>query len=186
MNDPEQIVFVNEGGTPTGEAGPKLESHGSDTKLHLAFSCYIFRPSDNKFLVTQRAHSKKVWPDVWTNSVCGHPAPGETIEDAIRRRAEYELGIENLSDIACVLPDYCYTSPPYNGIIENEFCPVYVAYASAEVQPNIEEVEAYLWLDWGEYVQMLNDKDMNTSYWAQDQYPRLKDRQPFMALMPEI
>jgi len=89
MNQPEQIVFVDENGQPNGEVGPKLESHTANTRLHLAFSCYIFRKSDNKFLVTQRALSKKVWPGVWTNSVCGHPAPGEAIEDAIRRRASY-------------------------------------------------------------------------------------------------
>jgi isopentenyl-diphosphate delta-isomerase len=138
MDTPEQIVFVHEDGTPTGEVGPKLESHTATTRLHLAFSCYIFRESDNKFLVTQRALSKKVWPGVWTNSVCGHPMPGEAIEDAVRRRAAYELGMHDLRDIRCVLPAYRYTTPPYNDIIENEFCPVFVAYASGEAAPNPE------------------------------------------------
>ncbi len=186
MNDTEQIVFVDEQGQPTGEVGPKLASHNANTKLHLAFSCYIFRPSDNKFLVTQRALSKKVWPGVWTNSVCGHPAPGEAVEEAIRRRAKYELGIDVLKDITCVLPTYRYTTPPYNGIIENEFCPVYVAYVSADLKPNDEEVENYQWLDWQEYVDMLNDGYSNMSYWARDQYQQLKDRQPFMGLAKEV
>lgn len=96
MTEIEQIVFVNEDGTPTGEIGPKLESHNASTRLHRAFSCYILRRSDNKFLVTQRALSKKVWPGVWSNSFCGHPMPGETIEDAIRRRGSFELGLTNL------------------------------------------------------------------------------------------
>src|SRR5687767_11740101 len=102
MQETEQIVFVDESGTPTGEIGPKLASHGADTRLHLAFSCYIFRNGDGNFLVTQRALSKKVWPGVWTNSVCGHPAPGEAMENAIRRRAAYEVGIKNLRDITVV------------------------------------------------------------------------------------
>ncbi len=186
MTETEQIVFVDEDGQPTGEVGPKLASHTASTKRHLAFSCYIFRPSDNKFLITQRALSKKVWPGVWTNSVCGHPAPGEAIEDAIRRRAKDELGVQVLKDITCVVPDYKYTTPPYNGIIENEFCPVYVAYAMADVQRNPDEVETYQWLDWPEYVHMLLDEKENMSYWAKDQYTRLKDRRPFMDLMPEI
>src|SRR4026207_710448 len=97
----EQIVFVGENGKPTGEVGPKLESHTNNTKLHLAFSCYIFRKSDKKFLVTQRALSKKVWPGVWTNSVSGHPMPKEAMEDAIRRRAQYEVGLEQLDEISC-------------------------------------------------------------------------------------
>ena len=50
MQELEQIVFVDESGQPTGESGPKLASHTANTKLHLAFSCYIFRKSDKKFL----------------------------------------------------------------------------------------------------------------------------------------
>jgi len=174
----EQVVFVHEDGTPTGEVGPKLASHTANTKLHLAFSCYIFRKSDDKFLVTQRALSKKVWPGVWTNSVCGHPAPGEKIEDAIHRRAKHELGIENLENIRCVLPKYRYTTPPYDGIIENEFCPVYVAYTEDEFTPNPEEVEAYNWLDWSTYVQMLETESDKMSYWAKDQYKQLRNLEP--------
>jgi isopentenyl-diphosphate delta-isomerase len=186
MNETEQIVFVNEDGTPTGEVGPKLESHTAATKLHLAFSCYIFRPSDNRFLVTQRALTKKVWPGVWTNSVCGHPAPGESIEDAIRRRAKEELGIKAIISITCVLPTYRYTTPPYNSIVENEFCPVYVAWVSADVQRNPYEVETFEWLEWREYVQMLTDGRYTISYWAKDQYQQLKDREPFKSLLPEV
>lgn len=186
MTEIEQIVFVDEDGKPTGEVGPKLESHTGATKRHLAFSCYIFRPSDNKFLVTQRAKSKKVWPGVWTNSVCGHPAPGESIEDAIRRRASDELGIKAIESITCVLPEYKYTTPPYNGIIENEFCPVYVAWVSADIKRNPAEVEEFRWVTWPEYVHMMHDGHYDISYWAKDQYKQLKDRRPFMDLMPEI
>jgi len=182
MNQPEQIVFVDENGQPTGEVGPKLESHTANTRLHLAFSCYIFRKSDNKFLVTQRALSKKVWPGVWTNSVCGHPAPGEAIEDAIRRRATYEAGLSNITDISCVLPKYRYTTPPYNGIIENELCRVFIAYVDDEPKPNPEEVEAYKWLTWPQYATILETRADEMSYWAKDQYKQLKDLEPFRSL----
>lgn len=74
MSEQEQIVFVDERGNPTGKTGPKLASHNAHTKLHLAFSCYVFDGKD-KLLVTMRARSKKVWPGVWTNSFCGHPGP---------------------------------------------------------------------------------------------------------------
>jgi isopentenyl-diphosphate delta-isomerase len=182
MSKSEQIVFVNEDGTPTGEVGPKLESHTANTKRHLAFSCYIFRRSDNMFLATQRALSKKVWPGVWTNSVCGHPAPGESIKDAIHRRAAYEIGLTDLRDIRCVLPKYTYTTPPYNGIIENEFCPVFIAYVDDEPKPNPEEVEAYEWLDWSDYAARLHDDPEAMSYWAKDQYKQLKALEPFVSL----
>src|SRR5947209_7482955 len=98
----EFIVFVDEEGRPTGETGPKLESHHAKTKLHLAFSCYAFNDK-GELLVTQRALSKKVWPGVWTNSFCGHPSPGETLEHAIDRRAQAELGM-TVEQVVCVLP----------------------------------------------------------------------------------
>jgi isopentenyl-diphosphate Delta-isomerase len=183
MTTTEQIVFVDQNGKPTGETGPKLESHTAQTKRHLAFSCYIFRKKDNKLLVTQRALGKKVWPGVWTNSVCGHPRPGEAMEDAIKRRALYEVGLEKLQDITCILPEYSYVTPPYNGIIENEFCPVYVAYTlEQQVRLHPDEVEAYLWLTWPEYIKMLEEKADTMSYWAKDQYQSLKTREPFVTL----
>ncbi|HSX00099.1 MAG TPA: isopentenyl-diphosphate Delta-isomerase [Patescibacteria group bacterium] len=182
MPNQEQIVFLDEMGKPTGEVGPKIESHTSSTKLHLAFSCYIFRKSDNKFLVTQRALTKKVWPGVWTNSVCGHPAPNENMNEAIRRRAAFELGLSELENSRVVLPNYRYTTPPYNGIIENEFCPVYVAYTDEEPNPNAEEVEQYQWVAWKEYVKMLYNTPERMSYWAKDQYAQLKELEPFRSL----
>ena len=183
MTETEQIVFVNEDGQPTGETGPKLASHTANTKLHLAFSCYIFRQSDNAFLCTQRAMTKKVWPGVWTNSVCGHPAPGEPMEDAIKRRAAYEIGVTDLHDIQVVLPRYRYTTPPYEGVIENEFCPVYIAFTGQEPLRNPDEVEAYEWLGWAAYAQKLTADATHMSYWAKDQYIQLA-RLPFFKALP--
>ena len=171
---PEQIVFVHEDGTPTGEVGPKLESHTADTKLHLAFSCYVFN-DNGEFLVTQRAHGKKVWPNVWTNSVCGHPAPGEDMVAAIQRRLLFELGM-TAEDFQVVLPTYRYRTPPYNGIIENEFCPVYIARATSQPQPNLEEVDDYKWMKWEDYVRQAEGDTADVwSWWCKDQLKQLKD-----------
>lgn len=166
----EQIVLLDNDGNRIGVA-PKLASHHAETPLHLAFSCYIFNDK-GEFLVTQRALSKKVWPGVWTNSVCGHPAPEESFEQAITRRAQDELGMK-VKDIQNILPDYRYQTPPYNGIVENEICPVFVAQADSDVQPNPEEVEAYTWMSWGEYERELRDSADRYSYWAKDQYSQL-------------
>lgn len=175
----ERIVFVNISGTPSGATGPKLDSHNADTKLHLAFSCYVFN-GQGQFLVTQRAYGKKVWPGVWTNSVCGHPAPGEEVVDAIKRRLEYELGM-TASDFQVILPKYIYKTPPYNGIIEHEFCPVYVALATSEPKPNPDEVEACKWLPWPDYVASAEDDVADVySWWCKDQLKRIKNHQLIM------
>jgi isopentenyl-diphosphate delta-isomerase len=132
-------------------------------------------------LVTQRAHVKKVWPDVWTNSACGHPAPDESFEDAIRRRSQYELGLA-VTDIRCVLPRYIYKTPPYKGIVEHEFCPVFVAQAAAEPQPNPLEVEAYRWQAWPEFVSAAQADTADIySWWCKDQL-RLLLAQPLLAM----
>jgi len=178
----EVVVFCNEDGTPTGEVGPKLESHTAHTKLHLAFSCYLFRKSDNKFLMTRRALSKRVWPGVWTNSVCGHLAPKETMENAIRRRAQFELGLEKIDDIKNIIPDYIYTTTPFNGIVDHEFCPVFVGCIEDDPKPNPEEVEDWMWVDWNAFVRMMVRTPDKMSWWAKDQYKLLKDHEPFRSL----
>lgn len=173
----EYIVFVDEQGNPTGETGPKLASHHSNTKLHLAFSCYVFN-RDGNLLLTRRADSKKVWPGVWTNSFCGHPMPGEKMEAAIRRRAQQELGL-TINNIECMLPQYRYKAPAYNDIVENEFCPVYVARAASQVQPNPDEVAEYQWVNWVDYVTKMRRARDEFSYWAKDQYPKLNNSPSF-------
>jgi len=174
----EQIVLLDDTYNEIGTA-PKLASHHDHTPLHKAFSCYVFNDK-GEFLVTQRALSKKVWPEVWTNSVCGHPAPGESYQDAIARRAQYELGMR-IKDVQVVLPRYHYTTPPFNGIIENEFCPVHVARLVSGPEPNVEEVEAIKWLAWDDYVnELLTNPDLY-SYWAKDQLPHLLQNQTFLA-----
>lgn len=174
----EEIVYVDENGSPTGETAPKLEAHTEHTKLHLAFSCYVF-DEQGRFLVTQRALSKKVWPGVWTNSVCGHPAPGEDMQTAIQRRLAFELGM-TAKDFTVILPTYRYKTPPFNGIIENEFCPVYVAIATCQPKPNPDEVEAYKWMEWKDFVQEAsNDTKDLWSWWCKDQLKQLQNSKVF-------
>ncbi|HEU5005158.1 MAG TPA: isopentenyl-diphosphate Delta-isomerase [Candidatus Saccharimonadales bacterium] len=167
----EEIVLVNDEGKPIGTA-PKLAAHTANTPLHLAFSCYLFNKK-GQFLLTQRALSKKVWPGVWTNSVCGHPAPNEDIKAAIRRRAQYELGLPDVKDLRPILENYRYKTPPYNGIIENEICPVFVGAVDSEPAPNPDEVEAYKWASWDEVDSLIAKDPEAYSYWFKDQLKQL-------------
>lgn len=170
----ELIVYVDEQGKPTGETSEKLAGHTADTRLHLAFSCYVFN-EEGKLLVTQRALHKKVWPSVWTNSVCGHPGVGESFEDAIARRLSYELGM-NAQNLIKVIPDYIYKTPPYNGIVEHEFCPIFVARSTEEPNPNPDEIADYKWLTWDDFVQQASsDGEDIWSWWCKDQIKHLQN-----------
>ncbi len=140
----EQVVLVDESGSAIGTA-PKSTMHGTDTPLHLAFSCYVLNPL-GQVLITRRALAKKTWPGVWTNSFCGHPLPGESIPDAIDRRARFELGLD-LDDVTVTLPDFRYRAVDSSGIVENEICPVYLATVSGDPIPNPDEVVEFAWVD---------------------------------------
>jgi isopentenyl-diphosphate delta-isomerase len=143
MNSSELVILLDEKGSPVGTA-EKSAVHTTDTPLHLAFSCHIFN-SAGDVLITRRALEKKTWPGVWTNSACGHPGPGESMEDAIRRRAKDELGLE-LGDITGVLPEFRYRAVDASGIVENEICPVFVAKALGEPNPAASEVCEWQWV----------------------------------------
>ena len=140
----ETVVLLDNAGNVVGEAD-KATVHTTDTPLHLAFSCHVF-DSAGRVLVTRRALSKLTWPGVWTNSFCGHPAPGESVEDAIARRASAELGIV-VSELKLVLPDFRYRAVDASGIVENEICPVYRAVTTDVVAGNPDEVSEWEWVD---------------------------------------
>jgi isopentenyl-diphosphate Delta-isomerase len=141
---PELVVLLADDGTPIGTAD-KATVHTTDTPLHQAFSCHVFDQA-GRVLVTRRALAKKTWPGVWTNSFCGHPAPGEDAIEAITRRAERELGLA-VTDIRVALPDFRYRAVDASGIVENEICPVYTARASVDPRPAADEVAEWAWVE---------------------------------------
>jgi isopentenyl-diphosphate delta-isomerase len=138
----ERVVLLDPARRPIGTA-LKSVVHGTDTPLHLAFSCHVY-DSEGRVLLTRRSLGKQAWPGVWTNSVCGHPAPGEEMADAVRRRTRYELGID-VDELSLVLPDFQYRAVDASGIVENEFCPVYTARTVDTPNPRPSEVSEFEW-----------------------------------------
>lgn len=144
MNTTDDVVLVDDEGNEIGTA-PKSSVHGTDTALHLAFSCHV-RDDDGRVLVTRRALEKRTWPGVWTNSFCGHPRPAEPLLHAVKRHAESELGLQ-LADIELALPLFRYRATDASGIVEHEICPVYTARAASLLTPNPNEVVETRWVE---------------------------------------
>lgn len=163
----EQVVLLDDDGHAIGVAD-KASVHGATTPLHLAFSCYGFDRA-GRLLVTRRARQKVTFPGVRTNTCCGHPAPGEAMEDAVRRRLADELGVGAV-DLKLVLPDFAYRAAA-GGIEENELCPVYVCRLVGEPRARPDEVESAEWWTWEEFLAAARAGEL--SPWAQLQAPLL-------------
>lgn len=168
----EQVVLLDESGRSIGSA-PKHTVHTDQTPLHLAFSCYVF-DEDNRFLLTQRAMHKTTWGGVWTNSCCGHPAPGEDIRVGVQRRVSEELGLE-LTGLKLLLPGYRYRVTMANGIMENEMCPVFVATTDTQPRLDPEEVAASRWMPWQEFRRDVLAGTLAISPWCVDQVRQLPE-----------
>lgn len=166
----DAVVLLDEEGSAIGEA-PKEAIHGDATPLHLAFSCYLFDAA-GRVLLTRRALSKRSWPGVWTNSFCGHPAPGEAIEDAVRRHAASELGIA-IDDLRPVLADFRYRAVDASGIVENELCPVYIARTADDLAPSPSEVAEFAWVAPQDLLRTVAATPQLLSPWCVLQVPRI-------------
>lgn len=144
MTQQEHVVLVNEQGMHTGTM-EKYAAHQYITPLHLAFSCWVFN-SRGQYLLTRRALSKKAWPGVWTNSVCGHPQWNESNDNAVKRRCLYETGLE-VEGITEIHPHFRYCETDADGIMENEICPVFAAITHHNPRVNPQEVMDYRWAE---------------------------------------
>ncbi len=146
----EHVVLVDANNRHIGLAD-KVTIHTNETPLHRGFSLFSFN-SHGQLLLQQRAQSKITWPGVWSNSVCGHPADGETAQQAAKRRAEFELGIEvALNDIEVFVPDYKYRYE-HNGVVEHEICPILGVVSDVLPRIKPQEVEDTVWIAWPEFV----------------------------------
>jgi isopentenyl-diphosphate delta-isomerase len=174
MSTEELVVLLDEAGNAIGSA-PKASVHHRETPLHLAFSCYVFDAA-GRVLVTQRALDKPTFPGVWTNSVCGHPAPGEALADAVTRRAAQELGL-TLGAVTLVLPSFRYVATMPSGVRENELCPVFTSVTDGEVAPDDSEVAAVEWVPWDKFREAVLTGEREVSVWCAQQVAELALRQ---------
>jgi isopentenyl-diphosphate delta-isomerase len=170
MTLPEQVVLLDQHGQAVGTAD-KSTVHHRATPLHLAFSCYVFDTAGS-LLVTQRALDKRTWPGVWSNTLCGHPAPGEAIAHAVERRAVDELGLW-LTDLRLVLPQFRYVAEMSDGTRENELCPVFVAVADGVPEPSPSEVNDLRWEPWPAFRDGVLTEELDVSPWCRMQVREL-------------
>ncbi len=170
----ELVVLVDDQNNVLGTK-PKDEVHTKDTPLHRAFSLFLFN-SKKQLLVTKRAASKKTFPGVWTNTICGHLAPNESTVQAATRRLKEELGITG-AEVKEVAP-YRYRFADKNGIVENEICPIHVGHFDGTPTPNPSEVDDWKWIDWNVFLEEIKTNPAPYSPWCIEEAAILQQKDP--------
>lgn len=174
----EEVVLVDEANNVLGTM-PKSEVHQRETPLHRAVSLFLFN-TESKLLVQQRAGTKKTWPLVWSNSVCGHPGLHEENLATVARRLDFELGLK---------ADWIEEAAPYryrvskDGVMENEICPIHIGVTSTEPRPNPDEVEAVRWLTWDEFLTAIREQPEDWSPWCIEEAALLEKTPRFRELL---
>lgn len=156
-----QLILVDENDQPVGTMG-KMEAHEKGL-LHRAFSVFIIN-EQGEWLLQQRAFTKYHSPGLWTNACCSHPAPGETIVEAAKRRISEELGmtIENVE----TLFTFQYQVEFNNGLHEHELDHVLLAqYSNLTINFNQAEVASVKWCSSTEIAQLLAESPASFTHW---------------------
>jgi isopentenyl-diphosphate Delta-isomerase len=125
----------NEIGTDTRE-----NCHSGNGKRHRAYTAFVFH--DGRLLLQQRSKKKLLWPGAWDVSFTSHVYPGESYQQAAKRRALEELGA-NVGPLAD-MHSFVYFAPQ-GANAENEFCRVLVGEFNGKITPNEEEITAVRW-----------------------------------------
>jgi isopentenyl-diphosphate delta-isomerase len=139
--DSEPLILVDDADREIGHLD-RANCHAGTGVLHRAFSLLIFN-GNGELLLQQRAPGKRLWPSYWSNSCCSHPRRYESMEAAIHRRLDEELGV------ACALQflfKFQYQAQYDAAGAERELCSVFIGRCSAQVKVNPAEIAAWRWI----------------------------------------
>jgi len=139
--DSDSLILVDEADREVGHLS-KLKCHEGRGILHRAFSLLIFNAA-GELLLQQRAATKRLWPLYWSNSCCSHPRRSETMETAIHRRLQEELGLRCALNF---LFKFQYQAQFDAAGAEHEMCSVFIGRSPDAVRFNRNEILATRWI----------------------------------------
>ncbi|KAK0506214.1 NUDIX hydrolase domain-like protein [Armillaria luteobubalina] len=135
----ERCILVDEDDNAIGAMDKKtchLMDNINKGLLHRAFSAFVFRPSDGKLLLQQRATEKITFPDMWRKEQLG-------VRVAASRKLDHELGIPQSQtpiDEFQYLTRIHYLAPSDGIWGEHEVDYILFLTADVDVTPNLNEI----------------------------------------------
>lgn len=164
----EEVILVNKKNKKIGTE-EKIMAHKLG-KLHRAFSIFVFN-FEGKLLIQQRSLKKYHCGGIWANTVCSHPRPRESYNQAVHRRLKEEMGFD------CKLKKlfyFIYLAKFSNGLIENEYDYVFVGKFNGTPNPNSEEIINYKWISIKELKQEIKINPEKYSTWLKIALKKIK------------
>ena len=169
----ELVVLVDERDVEVG-MGEKLATH-REGKLHRAFSIFIFN-STGDLLLQKRTKAKYHTGELWTNTCCSHPRPGERLGDAAHRRLNEEMGFD------CELEEifsFTYRAEFGNELFEHEFDHVFTGLYEGAPAPNPREVTDWKWIDMATLTADIEENPERYTPWFRICIDRMVSRRRF-------
>lgn len=130
--DDEWFDIVDEDGKIKGKA-PRSICHSGPGMLHPVIHIHIIDAKDRIFL-QKRSMNKQIQPGKWDTAVGGHVASGESIENALKREAEEELGIRDFK--VQFLAKYVWETE-----VESELVFMFISRCEKAITINQEEID---------------------------------------------
>ncbi len=155
----EEVILVDEHDNEVGTM-EKIEAH-EKALLHRAFSIFVFN-NEGQMMLQRRALSKYHSPGLWTNTCCSHPRPGESLEEATKRRILEEMGFQcDMKEIF----SFIYEAPFDHGLTEHELDHVFMAIHDKDPMINPEEVAEWKWMDVDKLLADMRGNPDNYTVW---------------------
>lgn len=155
----EKIILVDRDDLEVGSI-EKMEAHVKGV-LHRAFSIFIFNEK-GEMMLQKRASHKYHSGGLWTNTCCSHPNWGETLEDAVNRRLQEEMGF------GCELKEvksFLYYAELDNNLIEHELDHIFIGHYEGEPLINKSEVEDWKWTNIKDLKKEILEEPEKFTYW---------------------